>query len=510
MAVSVTLYTFSKANNSTAIPTSDIVNLQTQGVFKEGADILAPSIGFDFGSALFNPAQFNYAYCLEFGRYYFISDWRYYNRLWYADMTLDALGTYATSIKASTQYVTRSASSYNGHIIDNQYPLLTNVTIDTQVLTPYTVVLTEGYYVLGIVNSETTATGICYYIMDAVAYSALRNAIYNDVEWANITDIGDELTKAVINPAEYVVSLKWFPFEPPHGNIYTTVIKLGFWSFTYDNSNHRVYVLSSSPVVTKTSRIAITKHPQLSTKGAFVKSAAYSNYSLMVLPFGTFNLDAQALYNATILYIIFIIDCVSGTGTIKIYAGTSTSSYAPVTNATAQFAVSLPFASVVTDLSRASTTRAAIAGGVQLAKNAVGAAKSFKQTYQGIAAKITNAILGEGSVETSNNYEGTKGSVAETAESIGDGIVASASKSDVTGSAGSLTAFYTDSINLVSTFVLLGDSDNTHFGRPLCASTLLSTLSGYTVCSGVKIDFPCTDTERAAITEVMENGFYLE
>ena len=116
--MNITFYSINKKQNSTKRPADSGVTYDCK--LKEECSILTPNIKLDLG--LSTAPSFNYAYISDWGRYYFVKNWTFYNRLWEADLEVDVLGTYKTEIGNSSMYVLRSASNYDTNIIDTYYP----------------------------------------------------------------------------------------------------------------------------------------------------------------------------------------------------------------------------------------------------------------------------------------------------------------------------------------------------------------------------------------------------
>ena len=102
MPIAVDFYNFKKRKNSTKTPSGTPATYNC--VLKDGCGIIAPVIGLDIGLTA-NPHQYNYATIAAFGRHYYVSDWVWENRLWWANLAVDVLGTYKTAIFNNTDYV---------------------------------------------------------------------------------------------------------------------------------------------------------------------------------------------------------------------------------------------------------------------------------------------------------------------------------------------------------------------------------------------------------------------
>ena len=86
------LYTFSKKQNSTKIPTNGtLFDIN----FLSPTDMLNPNIELILDS---EPYAYNYAYIWRTHRYYFVSNWTWDAGRWIASLSVDALASWRTEI----------------------------------------------------------------------------------------------------------------------------------------------------------------------------------------------------------------------------------------------------------------------------------------------------------------------------------------------------------------------------------------------------------------------------
>ena len=122
MAITITLYSFTKRENSTKRPSSGGTDYSC--ILIDDTSLMNPVFKLEIGS---NPIGKNYAYISDFNRYYFINDITTSNDFWYISCTCDVLASFKTEIGSQTHYVLRSASNYDGAISDTLYPASTTV-----------------------------------------------------------------------------------------------------------------------------------------------------------------------------------------------------------------------------------------------------------------------------------------------------------------------------------------------------------------------------------------------
>ena len=113
----IIFYYHRKKINSTALP--------IQGTFKncsikDVSSIINPYI--EIAENLAAAPPWNYCYIPAYNRYYWIKEWTWERGFWSAELSVDVLASYRENILDSTLYVLRSASNYDGNIIDKLYP----------------------------------------------------------------------------------------------------------------------------------------------------------------------------------------------------------------------------------------------------------------------------------------------------------------------------------------------------------------------------------------------------
>ena len=151
----VFLFDINKKVNSTKQP------LPSEGQtfsceLKEETSFLTPTLKFapnTLTSGLFSPSAYNYAMIPYWQRYYYITDWTYKNGIWEASLSVDVLASFKTEIGETTTYIIRSASQYNGDILDTFYPATTVCGTTKQQFAYdfiYQTSISEGCFVVGI------------------------------------------------------------------------------------------------------------------------------------------------------------------------------------------------------------------------------------------------------------------------------------------------------------------------------------------------------------------------
>ena len=195
--MNVYLFGFTKKENSTKTPTiTDGVQFSMQ--LKEETSVLSPVLIVNKTNSQGQPQQptvYNYAYIPAFMRYYFIRDWQYINGAWICYCSVDVLGSHKLEIGTTSCYIERSASAYNGDIIDSLYPAKTDVEIVSATIANSWsgVAPSGGCYIVGIINYQSSnhIGAISYYAMDTSGLNSLLAYLFsnNIYQAGSITEI---------------------------------------------------------------------------------------------------------------------------------------------------------------------------------------------------------------------------------------------------------------------------------------------------------------------------------
>ena len=461
MAIDVDFYTFNKKPNSTKRP--DVNGVTYKCNLIEPTSFTAPDIALAVPA---KPTSFNYAYIPEFSRYYYIQDWAYSAGLWRASLSVDVLASYKDYIGGQKQYVLRSSAKSDGKIVDTMYPTKNSpTTVFSQSIeveegggNPFKSDFTEGVYIVGIINSDNGAIGcVSYYVFTNAQFRAFCDSLMGTADWAyaGIEEIGEELTRLLFNPFQYVASCIWLPVSSVATSGSVGAIPYGWWTLSASASR-----FGGSPRLAS-AFFNIPKHPQ-SARGAYLNGAPFSRYSLSWPCFGQFALDPDLMGVSTTLYAQCFIDPVSGMGTLNIF----------------------------TDKAPLITPQAQVGVPLQLAQMAV--------NYWGTAGSVINAFK-----------SGIHGNIGGAISSIGDAVSNAMPQLTTMGKNGRAGAHMFPPV-LDTTFYSVVDDDVEHLGRPLCQDVPPSEIPGYMLCADVEIEIPGTKPEMENIVSLMESGFYYE
>lgn len=464
MSFKVNLYSLSKRDNSTKRPAGTPAEYDC--ILKDGCSIFTPSIKLDMGLSA-DPSQYNYAYIPAFGRYYFIEDWFFTDRLWTANLNVDVLATYKTQIGNSSLYVMRAAGAHDGSIIDTLYPAKTGCSYDSDTkANPWQ----SSCFIVGVVSADAAFGSMEFYAMDAGELRSMCLALTDPttiIDTAydfDINELSIGLQLALVDPIQYVKSCIMLPVSK--GDITNLGSGQTIKACRFDaGTGNKVYPTSR---ITKSYSFDIQKHPDTAARGNYVNSKPYTNITLTIPPWGCIDIDTSVTANASTLSADVEVDAISGKGVLVVKAKGIV-----LNRLEAQVGVPISLSSVTRDYIGAATSALGAVGG------AVSGALGNIGGFIGAASGVGNAVE----------------SLMPRAQTIG-----------TTGSFVSNRGEF----RLDHQFFRPVPDDNTHNGRPLCQVRQINTLSGYMLIQDGDVQIAGTASEDSKIRNYLETGFYYE
>lgn len=473
----VNLMVFNKRENSTLRPSGTLID--TEGTLRDPCSIINPSIGFRGFEATAPTA--NYAYIPMFDRYYFVRNWTWSGGLWWADMAVDVLASWRTTIGNSSEYVLRAAAATNGYVEDNYYPMTReHRTAYSIITTPWTGTRpATGYYVVGIISNAINSIGaVAYYAFSPAEFRTFMSAMLSTTSWTNMDftsgEISEEFYKSLFNPFQYVVSALWLPYTPDLSSEVTS-IPLGWWSI----SCNAHLILNST--WQRDSVVAVPKHPQ-SGRGNYLNGTPYTRMSLLYQPFGLMELDANLYAGETQLTVSVVVDNFTGIGSLVVKPGSSGADNPYDFLVSAQIGVPIQLA--------------------QIASDYVGALKSVTGGIASGGGGLIGAIAGGGVGGIVSGIGGAISGIVDAATSLVPHVSSS-------GANGSFMPFVWGA-SLFADFYLVVDEDRAQHGRPVCGVYQLSTLAGYQLILEPDIKINGTDEEARMIKQYLSTGYFWE
>lgn len=468
MAFPVSLWKINKRENSTYCPTGNATTYQC--VSNADFDILSPDIPLNIGLTE-NPTAWNYAYIAAFNRFYFITDWRVQNGMWWCSLKCDVLASWRDEIGGQVLYVDRSADEFDGNVVDTTYPGTADFSVTS---VPFILTdsdqhswktngaYSDGTFIMGVIGK---GGAVNFWAFPYTNYLNFMRAVFNyDYGFA------DEQVKAVFNPIQYITSVIWVPFV--YAGTGTTDVEFGWW--TIGGQNAGGYSLGAGAVHSFSASVNLPKHPQ-QTRGAWLNGSQFTRYLLKLPCFGMLDIQGFDMVDATSVAISVDLDM--STGKAIAYVKPSTVS---VNTQVVEFQ-----AGVNVQVSQIMSNTWS---------NLANAARRTGET----GAKITNSVAA-----AFNTIASGVGSL------VGISSVDFTDKVSTAGTTGSMAATLIDGA-LIAVFQLLADENLPDRGRPLCKRRTLGNLNGFMQISDADISIPCTLTELAQIRAYMNGGFFYE
>ena len=559
MAITAYFYQFEKKINSTAQPTIGVGDIGLSVELKNVTNLFTPSLTitdstFMSGGAITNPMKFTYCYIPDFSRYYFVRSWSWILGRWECSLEVDVLASFKTGIGDATAFVLRSASDYDADIVDTKYPTKSDCqsSSTTQSSIWHTNLdsgtITDGFYVLGIVNNDSGAMGaVSYYACSCTVLRSFMAQLYASPSWMNITDasISNDLQKMLINPIQYIISCMYFPLSLSIvGAGWTTIstIPIGWWSITL-TSPAVFYKLTSTKLQHDSSLdLTIPKHPSATGAYKWLMNSPYSIYQLEFFPFGVFQIDAAKLYGYDTLRCEIKTDLITGCATLYVKRKKSGSNFTgALYTVTTQLGIPISMAQMSVDLSRlGSTSTWALSAGMALASDTAATSDLVNAAINVITPDIPQETTGllqaagldaltgatfdatpyrasgvipvqtETKKDIGEAFSSLLKSAGKVAANIGNAVLASSGVCQMTGNTGTIAQYYFDQV-LTLFYYDISDTDPTHYGYPLMQSKKISNLSGFILCAnGGDLTIAATQYERQAVISLMTSGFYYE
>ena len=451
---------FSKKTNSTMRPSGG-ENVSVK--LKEPTDILNPVFILGIDTSITE--------VYAFGMYYkktnivFIT-----NDLMELHCKVDSLATAKDIITSYTAFVERSASDYDIEVRDNLLSAQQTVvnrtfsvkSIKEQGLQPG-INITGCYIVRTISQSTNSTTGINIYAVDGTNLAKLLTYAFNASNYSWFSDVQNEFIKAVFNPFDYIIDVKWAPFTTLQvsGTANDHSIQLGWWT-----TDARGYPVNHYGQVFDFG--IPTPTPYYNDFRQY--SSEYTKISLM-LPFvGVVDIDPIELSMGQ-LRVKYAMDSVTMQGhAYLVIADSNDSTVKYLGYYNASYSSSIQLAQTSTDLKR--MTGDLVSGvGNAIAGNYAGMASGLVDMASCVTSPGKSMLGGQSSIMDLKSLT----QIQMTVESYG-------SKSYPTAVA----------------------------GRPLMQNVQLGNLSGFVKCGNASLDMPYPEPVREEVNNLLNSGFYLE
>lgn len=490
----IIFYYHRKKVNSTALP--------IQGIFKncsikDVSSLINPYI--EIAENLSVAPPWNYCYIPAYNRYYWIIEWTWERGFWSAELSVDVLASYRETIFNSTLYVVRSASNYDGNIIDKIYPTkIDNELIRVPLAQPWSVdvIPTNGTFVIGVIAPGGGYFGsMNYYAMSQSGYAKLCDYLSSQAvtteEGFNEDDCSLALQKALVDPFQYIKSCKWIPLAYNDTNfkgVHRTSIPIYQWSVDVGACTQLVKCYGSVEF-----NVDMRRHPQTNDRGMFVNYEPYTNINMFLPPFGTFPLDTTYTgINRSGFQVSMLVDYITGGGAYYVQVlDPEGKQCGIIANGYGQVAVDMQLSQVNTSMMGLAFTKAGV----------------------GVDELVSGLSLGQMTPTDTigENPISNVGGIIRNAgmQSIGNAVQARFSKAVTSGTQGGFSS-YAHVPYIDYQFFTLVDDDITEEGRPLMQNVRLGNLSGYCICKNGDVAIGGTAQEQNAIKTYLESGVYIE
>lgn len=496
--MNVRMYNFEKRKNSTKQPVVTDATMFSV-TLKDSTSVLNPTLLFNPGNAgftnPFNPSQFNYCHIPYFSRYYFVRDWRFLNGVWECDLSVDVLASFKAGIGLSTEYVTRSSYTSDGTIIDNMYPGTAHIEVDAESIpTIFKSQYSLGYFIVGIISNSSTATmgAVSYYQMTGQQIANLKSYMMSasfmteqGLLDTSVTDVvPNSLLKTLYNPFQYIASCEWFPFDlseiPSYAKTLVNNVEFGWWR---PQSNISGYLVNPNVAIqTHSARYSIGGHPQRFERGIYMDQPPFCDRMLYIAPYGSIPLNDNSIHGGDFIKIQQDIDAVLGNAFLTV------SHLRPITEQQFQ------------DMGILYRTSTKISVPIQLSGSTIDFENALNAGIISAGGTLASGLAhSRGIAETFN----------ATISAIGDSLKNPLTQLQVSGTNGSVSAFYQNN-QLIQKFIYCADDDNEQKGRPLCRKVEIGTIPGYIVVDTPDVKIPCMDSELTEIKNYMSGGFFYE
>lgn len=512
----VTFYQFSKKENSTKLPAQSTPSVQYNCLLKDSCTVTSPVLKLHddgtpigTGTVSWNATGYNYCYIPDWQRYYFIRDWQWNKPLWECYLEVDPLASFRSLIMENTKYVLRSAYDYNQDAFDEAYaPTGDSQLVQTRTEIPHYIDTNWlGYVVLGVSGKSRQANmreSINYYILDTLALQEFYEYLFTNVlsmDWQSTQDWNAVISKAIVDPLDYIVSAFYVPISLTPTNFSTSItedtfktLNFGFWSHTLQDGHvylpdERVFQLDvnlTTPIYPYTSADGITGL-------LYEKLPPFANYFVDLGAGGIHKVNGMLIMKYGGVHVRIEIDIGTGIAVYQVSpssppGGTDRTNIV-LLETSAQFCPPIPIGRQKSD----------ILGMIAAASNIV-----------------TQPLLGA-------SRGGIVGAAIGTATGVASGIIGSGmealstSAMAMSGSIGSKAAM-TKYISLNAHYIKPQPQNSEEIGFVLCEDRKLSTLSGYTLCADGEItEVPLVGSpdkmyldERRSIAKYLTTGFYIE
>lgn len=454
------LYRVKKAVNTTWRPANYEDGTRVNGYIIHPCSIIKPifKLSYPQGQDI-QYYTYNYAYVPIFKRWYWVKDVVFQDGLMEFHLEVDVLASYRADIAGKNFYIVRTSNGSNPGIVDRLYPASVIPVRKWNSATPAIWsaegVINNGTFVVGIVGSSGVSK---YFAFRPPDFNTFCRTVFSSLQWwgeeSTIKEVGEDVIKTVLNPAQYITSVLWFPTIITGDSV--TKIPIGWWGVDATAGEIK------RPLTSIKASVEIPKHTQAATRGEWLNSFPYRRIKIDVPGFGVCELNPAKVKGDTIS-IDVTFDCRNGSASCNIHDG-----------------------------------------GIQLAKlfSQVGVSVAISDIQTNVLGSLVSGIGGVASVLTGNVIGAVNG-VA--------GMVDNLIKQDVThlSSQGGMSALYPLARAFTDIYEIV-EEDNPDNGRPYMKNGSMHELGeGFYIVENGNIPIAgATEEETAKVKDFLERGMY--
>lgn len=415
--------------------------------------------------------EFNY--CQWIVGYYYVEDVILRSKdIYEISCSMDILASYRGDILSSTQFVLRSASSYNLDLFDSIYepelePIIssntTNGTIDS-----------TGAYIVKYSSSTSARFGVTYRCGSATDIANFVKGCYDLNNWDNFLSIGlESLQKTVFDFSQYIQEIYWLPVAISDiPNRFNVVPFVGAWQITSGEQGTQEFIGES--VI----KLAVTLNTPTRYYNDFRDfSPAYTQFMLDIPGLGEISIDPKDVYQG--LELQYGIDLKTGDAKHVISSNSNI-----ITTIRGNYKVPISYATFN---------------------------NNFVTGANQILSGVASVGQGIGSA-TAGSFGSMAGDISSGVVSISQGIV---NMDNITShqisAQGTLTDIRTNNTYRLTRHVYnCAQAPYLNIGRKLCEYRVLNTLSGFVQCQNAIISTGAYGEVKSSIESAMNSGFIIE
>ena len=466
---------FSKRKNSTKTPST---GTDAAVVLKDDTSILKPSID----SATI-PANANYFYISDFGRYYYVSNvTKVGNGRNLFELEADPMSTYKSGIGATSAMIEYAGDSSDVTITDPRNKP-TALVDDTYGALPFStnVLSNSGCYILGVLSDSSNGEGgvISYYAMTKAGLQLFTAELYDQTF---INSIINQFTAA----QDSLISCIWIPVSLSSVvGTSATSIKIGHE--TLPTCKGKKITDRTLSMTTGSVSLSFPSGAGAGGSMVYIDKAPYSSGEIF-LPFvGAVPLDCDLAAFTKTLEIKANIDILTGDIVYRLlYGGAWASTY------NGNLATKMPVTGASYD-------------GIGVATGALAA-------LGGVAAAVSALWTGGSSAAVAGAMATAGGGAISAAKSLELHTMINGNASSAIGAQLGVDPWYAIYTYVPSTGKTLSDllSPQTAHGMPYFKVDTISNHSGYVQCFDASVDITGTPQEKDAVNGYVNSGFYYE